>query len=357
MGACCSPASDGEEMTHPATQLVFLSDRGDDGRRLDQVVLGKLGPLRSPSRTSLQQWVVAGLVQINGETVHRSSQRLRKGDTVVVALPPPAEPFAPRPVEPEAMAFDVLYEDDSLLVLNKPPGVLVHPTSRERAGTLLNGLRGRAAEHDGGERYYGLVHRLDRETSGVLLVAKSRAAHAALGRSFERLLLQKEYLACVRGIPKRPWGRIALRIGRDPDDRRRMRASPDVGRESVTLWQLVATAPAERLSLVRCRPLTGRTHQIRVHLAAIGLPLLGDRFYGDDRALSLSGQGAEAGFGRHALHASAITIRDGDRGHTIRAPLAADFARWLTTVRFDGALVTPGGAASSAVQEGLDRKC
>src|SRR5579863_2346692 len=259
-------ASDQMPQAHPATQLTFLSDRGDGGRRLDRVLLGRLGPLRSPSRTCLQSWVSAGHVQINGETVRRSAHRLRKGDSVVLVLPPPVDRSEALPIEPETMCFEVLFEDATFLAINKPAGVLVHPTAHERTGTILNGLRGLAQErsHDD-EPYFGIVHRLDRDTSGVLLVAKSRARHAALGRAFERRLLHKEYLACVEGVPSRPWGRVALHVGRDADDRRRMRASREHGRESVTLWQLVAGAPAAGLSLLRCRPLTGRTHQIRVH--------------------------------------------------------------------------------------------
>jgi 23S rRNA pseudouridine1911/1915/1917 synthase len=315
-----------------AKSLIFTADRGDGGRRLDLALARRLAGEARESRSTLQRWVRAGRVSVNGERVERVARRLAVGDAVAVALP--AAPQKERsPLSAQPLELAILYEDDELLAINKPPGLLVHPTAREREDTLLNGLLWRRREASAGSGHHlGLVHRLDRGTSGVLLVAKSRAMHAALATAFARRRMQKEYLAVVVGEPQRPWGRIAVPIGRAPEGGR-MCAAGDAGRPAETLWRLLAATAAPPLALLWCRPLTGRTHQIRVHLAAAGLPLLGDGLYGrEPRGPSHApAEWFGAAFARPALHAWRITFRDprDGRDRSITAPLAPDLGELL----------------------------
>ena len=204
-------------------------------------------------------------MRVNGQPA-KPSRRLAAGDEVEVFLPPPP----PRPeLAPEEMPLSVLYEDDWLLALDKPPGLVVHPAQGNREGTLLHGLLWRAASYKP-----HLVSRLDQGTSGILLVAKTPEAHARL----QRRGMVKDYLAVVYGRPPVPKGRIDLGILRDPGDPRRRIASRTEGRPSSTLWECVGEA--DGISLLRCRLLTGRTHQIRVHLEAVRMPIVGDPLYG-----------------------------------------------------------------------------
>jgi 23S rRNA pseudouridine1911/1915/1917 synthase len=333
----------------------FQADRGDTGRRLDHVLAARLGPTLFSSRTRLQAWLADGAATVNGRTIVRCAHRLRAGDAVLLTLPrePAREPPS---VVPQPMPLEVLYEDDEILALNKPAGCLVHPTAREREGTVLNGLRWRAGIRGDCEAgYVALVHRLDRDTSGVLIAAKTRAARAALGRALERRQVYKEYIACVWGTPARPWGRITLRIGRDPADSRRMRAHCDEGREAVTWWQHLASSEPPGLSLLRCRLLSGRTHQIRVHLAATGSPLIGDSLYGrNNKRVSDAALAAMcSSFPRQALHAFRVVIRRrGNRFVTIEAPVPHDLQGLLRMASID--LAVADMRCNEGFQERLD---
>jgi len=226
------------------------------------------------NRARVRGWVEAGLVRVNGAAA-KPSRRLAPGDRVEVDLPP----SPPRPgIEPREMPLSVVFEDDWLLALDKPPGLVVHPTPSRREqpqDTLLHALLWRAQGWGEGRRPH-LVSRLDRDTSGLLLVAKTPEVHAAVkaGKS------AKDYLAVVYGRTATPKGRIDLGILPDPGDRRRRTASRTEGRPSATLWERLAEAERAPLTLLRCRLLTGRTHQIRVHLRAVRLPIVGDPVYG-----------------------------------------------------------------------------
>lgn len=258
------------------------------------------------TRARVQGWVEEGLVRVNGRAA-KPSRRLGPGDEVEVVLPPP--PARPE-LAPTEMPLSVLYEDEWLLALDKPPGLVVHPAQGNREGTLMHGLLWRAE----GYRPH-LVSRLDQGTSGLLLVAKAPQVHAVL----QRKGMEKDYLAVVYGRTEVPKGRIDLGILRDPADPRRRIASRTEGRPSATLWERLAES---ELSLLRCRLLTGRTHQIRVHLKHIGHPLVGDPVYGEARwkGLPKPVQAVLRDFPRPALHA----WRLGFEGRELEAPVPAD---------------------------------
>ena len=320
-------------MASPAPSRLFLADRGDDRERLDRTLVRHLADL-AVSRVEAARWVRAGKVAVNGQPGGKPAQRLLRGDRVAVELPPPP-PGAP-PLLAEEMPIAVLHEDDHLLALDKPAGIVVHPTWGHRAGTLLNGLLWRAAS-ESGEAVTPwrprLLHRLDRGTSGVMLVAKTPLAQRVLARAWQRREVAKEYLAVVLGRPEARAGRVELAIARDPQDPKRRVAGPD-GRPSATRWELLAESPAgtDPVALLRCRPETGRTHQIRVHLAAAAMPVAGDPLYGGGAPpLSPRLAGEIAALGRHALHAAALSFLHPASGERMRleAPLPRELRALL----------------------------
>jgi 23S rRNA pseudouridine1911/1915/1917 synthase len=275
------------------------------------------------TRSQVQRLIDAGQVRIGDRTV-KPGTTLRLGDHVVVLRRPPAAVHA----EPAPIALDVLYEDDALLAINKPAGLVVHPAPGHREGTLVSALLYRWPTLPPGldPARLGIVHRLDKDTSGVLLIAKTAAVLAELGRQFHDREIDKQYLALVWGVPRHTRGSIDEPIGRHPVHRQRMAVRPR-GRAALTRYEVVETW--QQVSLVRAHPATGRTHQIRVHLAALGHPIVGDRLYGrgrDSRAI---------GIARQALHAETIRFRHpiGKQAMCITAPLAADFAAALNTLR------------------------
>ena len=252
---------------------TLTTDRGDGGVRLDLVLRRHLTDVDAATRTRVQAWIEDGQVAINGSTVRRVSTRAAPGDVVTVVLPA----VQPRPAPAaENVALRVLYEDDHLLALDKPAGIVVHPTYGHAAGTLMNALLWHARTWAAGSRP-SLVGRLDKLTSGVVVVAKTAAVHAALQRELMSSRGEKDYLAVVYGRVNVARGEIALRLGHDRSDRRKIVVSDREGAPSVTVFTRLARAGG--LSLLRCRLMTGRTHQIRVHLAARGWPIVGDPVY------------------------------------------------------------------------------
>ena len=380
------------------TRCCWRADRGDAGGRLDHAMVRHFAGLPGLSRSRLQGWIAAGRVRVNGAVILRPAARLAAGDELEVVLPgPPPSRHRSRPLAAQRLPLAILYEDEHLLALDKPAGLLVHPTGRHRDGTLVNALVWHLAEgREGGEGATaaaaagaanasgaaaeaagaaatapgpealagaeppgvrpGLVHRLDRDTSGVLLVAKSRAAHAGLARAIKARALRKDYLAVVYGRPPLVRGRIELKLLRDPLDPRRVAASRTEGRSAATLYELLAeSCPGSRddggragwLSLLRCRLVTGRTHQIRVHLAALGLPIVGDPLYGEPRHRGLADPALAAlcrDFPRQALHAWRLGLRHPVTGQALalRAPLPADLGRLLRAAGL-GSQATEGG--------------
>ena len=270
------------------------------------------------ARVEAARWVRGGKVSVNGAVAVKPAQRLFHGDEVVVELPP--QPDAP-PLLPQELPLAVLYEDDHLLAIDKPAGLVVHPTWGHRDGTLLNALLWHARDWDIG--HPRLVHRLDKDTSGVLLVTKTRTAHAAVARAFQRRQVTKEYLAVVHGRPATSESRIDLPIARDPADPKRRITTDPAGRPAATDLELLANSANGRFSLLRCRPTTGRTHQIRVHLAALDLPIVGDPLYGPQEPRP---------FPRQALHAFRLTLTHPvtTRCLSLTAPLPSDLNSLLS---------------------------
>ena len=307
---------------------TITADRGDAGLRLDLVLRRHLSDIRAATRTRVQAWIETGLVTVNGHAVRRAATRAALGDTVAIALPIAPPP----PPQPEPVDIAVLFEDEHLLAVDKPAGLVVHPTHRHPAGTLLNALLWHARGWPAGQRP-SLIGRLDKQTSGVVLVAKTAAMHAALQRALAQPSALKQYVAVVYGRVPRGRGTIALRLRRDPFDRRRVVASPELGAESVTRYERLArvTAPLAGLALLRCSLITGRTHQIRAHLAASGWPIVGDPVYGEPRwrAVADSGvQAALAAFPRQALHAARLGFIHPAAGTALRiaSDLPSDIA-------------------------------
>ena len=313
-------------MTAPAT---ITADDAHAGMRLDVFVSAHLAP--EYSRSQVARMIKAGLVTVNGAAA-RASSGVRLGDRIQIA--PPPEPMEHQS-SGDAPAIDVIAEDPEFIVVNKPAGMTVHPAPGHPDSTLVDALLARfpelakMAEPDGVLRP-GIVHRLDKETSGVMVVARTPFARMTLARQFKDRVVSKTYLAIVRGVIARDDTTISRPIGRHPTERKRMSTVSHTPRDAVSHVRVLARFPSESredrgATLVRVRPETGRTHQIRVHLASMGHPCLGDSLYGR------GSDAVEPTFDRHALHALALSIdhpRSGERLEFI-APLPADFVGFL----------------------------
>jgi 23S rRNA pseudouridine1911/1915/1917 synthase len=323
-----TPSGPGGEGPVGVTDVVA----GDDaaGERLDAWLARRLPAL---SRSRLRALIEDGHVRLDGQRP-RPSTRLRPGQSVRVDVPAPA-PAAP---QPEDIPIVVVHEDAHLVVVNKPAGLVVHPGAGTSRGTLVNALLRHV--HDlsgvGGVLRPGIVHRLDRGTSGLLVVAKDDETHRSLARQFAGRTVEKEYLALVLANPARESGEVAAPIGRDPVHRQRMSVRAPRGREARTSWRVEERF--DGAALLRVRIHTGRTHQVRVHLAAIGHPVAGDAVYGGKRALpSRRGAAREAfaSLDRPALHAARLSFTHPATGErlTFEAPLPPDIESVLARLR------------------------
>jgi 23S rRNA pseudouridine1911/1915/1917 synthase len=300
--------------------LAVTVASGFAGMRLDQFLSFSLpGESRSQIAHSIRQ----GLITVDG-TCRKTSYRLKEGEELRGRIATPVETT----LEPEAVPFPILMEDDHLLLLSKPPGLVVHPGSGNFHGTLVHGLLHHCLEIAGvGDAARpGIVHRLDKDTSGIMLVAKSGFAHRRLVEDFKHRRLHKEYLALVHGRPPAAEGRIVAAIGRHPVHRQKMAVRAEGGRHAASRYQTVTTDLAGNYSLVRVEIETGRTHQIRVHLAHLGCPVAGDTVYASGRDNRL--------FPRQMLHASRLVFPHPVSGEVIaqQAPLWPDFAEILATL-------------------------
>jgi len=293
---------------------------GDGSQRLDHFLVNRLPEY---SRTRLQSIIKDGLVTVDGKVVQKSGLLLERGASVVVEIPPQG----PSALIPEAIPLEVIFENSDLLIINKPAGMVVHPAAGHTAGTLVNAALAHAPDLEGvgGEQRPGVVHRLDKDTSGLILLAKNDSAHRWLQSQFRSRQVEKAYLALVDGAPPTPRGRVEANIGRDPTHRKRMAILPDgKGRQAVSEYHTLRSYPGH--TLLEVHPITGRTHQIRLHLAFIGCPVVGDQVYGRSRP-SLPIQ-------RHFLHAARLTIcLPGEKQpRTFEAPLPIELQAALESL-------------------------
>jgi 23S rRNA pseudouridine1911/1915/1917 synthase len=272
--------------------LTFTVDT--PGERLDKVIVAQVGD--DLTRTQIQTLIRDGHITVNGAPV-KAGVRLKGGETIHIVLP---EAVASPAVQPEPIALNVVYEDDDLAVIDKPAGLVVHPGAGNESGTLVNAILARWPEI--GEMTYepkrrGIVHRLDKDTSGLILVAKNARALNRLMRQFRERSVEKTYLALLERAPRTPTGRIDVPIMRDPNDRTRMAARRG-GRPAISEFHIIERFQAAEPVLVEVRLLTGRTHQIRVHMAFIEAPIVGDTTYGHRRQ--------KLGLRRQFLHAARL---------------------------------------------------
>jgi 23S rRNA pseudouridine1911/1915/1917 synthase len=310
---------------------VLIGTAAEAGQRADRFLADRLGTV---SRSRIKTLIEQGLVWRDGAVLREPAEPVRAGARYRLELP---DPVAATPI-PQAIPFTILHEDADLIVLDKPAGLVVHPAPGNPDGTLVNALLAHCGDTlpgIGGERRPGIVHRLDRDTSGVMVVAKTEQALAALSATFARRDLERHYLALCWGLPAPPSGEIEGAIGRDPRDRKRMAVVAHGGKPARTAyatqrsWGLAAT-------LLRCRLATGRTHQIRVHLASRGHPLVGDPVYvrrvpAVARTLAEGPRRTLLDFPRQALHAASLGFAHPLTGAALRfeTPPPADFAALL----------------------------
>ncbi len=291
----------------------LVVDEAESGGRLDRVV----AKLLDVPRSQVQRWTEDGFVTLNGKAV-RSSAKVKSGDVILAEEPEPLESS----LQPEAIPVVVLYEDESLIVVDKPAGLVVHPAPGHPRGTLVNALLHHCQDLAGigGVLRPGIVHRLDRGTSGAIVVAKSNEAHVALSEQFKAHSVARLYRAWVRGVPQEG-GLIDRPIGRHPHDRKRMSVATRNAREARTNWSVEARYPASGVARVAVRPETGRTHQIRVHLSSQGLPLLGDDVYGTGKKAKMPVKLTRPGL--HAAELGFVHPNSGEKLH-FESPLPED---------------------------------
>ena len=302
------------------------------------------------SRARLKSLIEDGAVTVNGSVATSPRHKLHEGDIVVLDEPAPVDPTP----QPEAIPLAVVFEDSHLLVVDKPSGLTVHPAPGTRQGTLVNALLHHCTDLSGigGVLRPGIVHRIDKDTSGLLVVAKTDKAHRKLSKQFAAHSVHRRYVALIRATPKPREGRVASRIARSPNNRKKMAVvrgtwqqpmALETGKVAITNYATLATygqlpgaaVGTGRFSMVECRLETGRTHQIRVHLAHLGCPLLGDPLYSKGRAWRASTHPAEvavadylSGFKRQALHAAELGFVHPESGEELRfaSALPADMA-------------------------------
>jgi 23S rRNA pseudouridine1911/1915/1917 synthase len=322
-------------MADSVSETVTIT-ANEAGSRLDRVLAAHIATL---SRSRLKSLILAGQVKIAARTIRDPAASVNSGDVVTVTLPPPEKALP----EGEAIPLNIVYEDDAIIVIDKPKGLVVHPAAGHATGTLVNALIahcGGSLSGIGGVKRPGIVHRLDKDTTGLMVVAKTDRAHRALSAQFAEKTegpLKRGYLALVWGAPDRPKGTIDAPLGRHPHARDKQ-AVRKTGRSAITHWQVLERFQGadrkEAASLLACTLETGRTHQIRAHLAHIGHPILGDATYGTGFKTKASRLGPEArialgGLGRQALHAYLLAVEHPETGDLLefRSELPGDLRR------------------------------
>ncbi len=319
-----APADDLDLEEPPSERFVVDEERSE--QRLDQAI----ADLTGASRSQVGRWIRDGRVRVEETEITRPARKVHMGERLELSRPEP-EVWN---VEPEAIPLDVVFEDAHLIVVDKAAGMVVHPAPGHRRGTLVNALLHHCTDLAGigGALRPGIVHRLDQGTTGILVVAKDDATHQGLAAQFEDHSIDRLYMAIVRGSPKATQGRVDRPIGRHPSDRKRMSVRARSGRAAITNWEVVERFAVSNHALVAVRPETGRTHQIRVHLASIGLPLAGDRVYGRARAGKSGGLPA---LDRPALHAARLGFTHPATGERLafESPLPEDLEQLLAALR------------------------
>jgi 23S rRNA pseudouridine1911/1915/1917 synthase len=314
-----------EQGTHHGQRLEVIVSGDEGSARLDRVLAAHLADL---SRSRLKALIVAGQVAVDNAPIRDPAYHVGRGDTITIDVP---EPAAPEPAA-EDIALAIVHEDDDIIVIDKPKGLVVHPAAGHETGTLVNALIahcGASLSGIGGVRRPGIVHRLDKDTTGLLVAAKNDAAHQSLTRQFadhgRTSAMRRGYLAFVWGVPSRQRGTIDAPIDRHPHAREKM-AVRQGGREAVTHWEIVESFKGADgkpvAALLACQLETGRTHQIRVHLAHIGHPLMGDAVYGPHFKTKASHLGPEsraalAALDRQALHAYLLALEHPETGEIL----------------------------------------
>ena len=310
---------DATETGGPATRHVVTLDDADAGERIDRLLVKHLPAL---SRSRIKALIAAGRLRRGEAVVRSASSKGAAGQTLVLEVPPAADPV-PRGQD---IPLAIVHEDDALIVIDKPAGLVVHPAAGNPDRTLVDSLIG-----VGGVRRPGIVHRLDKDTSGLIVAAKTDAAHRDLVEQFAARAIERAYDALVWGLPAPASGEIDARIGRHPRDRKRMAVVPAGGKTAVTRYRTRSVHAQGALSLIECRLLTGRTHQIRVHMSHRGHPLIGDPLYGGAgpraRTLGKTARAAVRLFRRQALHARLLGFRHpgGTARLRFESPLPEDF--------------------------------
>jgi 23S rRNA pseudouridine1911/1915/1917 synthase len=304
----------------------FVATENEAGQRLDQAVAARLSEL---SRTRVQELIASGLVLVNSRAA-KGSHRLRGGERIQIQI----QPRPPLRAQAESIPLDVLYEDADVIAVNKPAGMTVHAGAGNYRGTLVNALlgRGQTLSQGGDALRPGIVHRLDKDTSGIILVAKNDAAHTKLSEAFRQRHVKKTYVALVQGLLKEDRGTIAFAIARDPRRRVRMAARRSLvqgnAREARTDWRILARI--DSTTLVEVQLHTGRTHQIRVHFSALRHPVVGDTLYGAASQIRI-GKLALPSLGRNFLHAAKLGFTQPRTGEWIelRAPIPQNLRDFL----------------------------
>ncbi|HPC96113.1 MAG TPA: RluA family pseudouridine synthase [Sedimentisphaerales bacterium] len=301
-------------------------------RRIDKYLHGRF---RNLSRHFLQNAIRSGAVKVNGQPV-KPSFKLSHRDVIEFVMPEPEK----KEIEPEDIPLDVLYEDDDLIVLNKPPDLIVHPARGNKHGTLVNALAHYSEQLSSGlgEFRPGIVHRLDRNTTGVMVVTKHDGAQWKVAKQFELRQVEKSYLAIVHGTPELTADRIDAPLGVHPKIREKYSIRPETGKEAVTFYEVIEAFRG--FSLIHCKPRTGRTHQIRVHLSHLNHPIVADEMYGGKLVYPWQLADAEPAveepvINRCALHAWTLAFTHPTTGQRVKfeAPLPADMQHLLDLLR------------------------
>ena len=302
-------------------KVLSFHVEGASGERLDKYLTQHVDEV---SRSYLQTLIDDGYVEVDGRPAKKRGQFVEGGQRIVLRIPPPPASA----LVPEDIALDILYENSDVLIVNKPAGMVVHPAPGHKSGTLVNAILGRGHEVEGieGQERAGIVHRLDKETSGLIVIAKNDRAQGWLQRQFQLRRVDKVYLALVDGKPPTSSGRVEAPVGRDPRDHKRMAvAGRGRGRDAVSEYRTLERF--QNHTLLEVRPLTGRTHQIRLHCAFLGCPIVGDKVYGKKQAtIALDRQFLHA-------HRLRLALPDASKAHVFEVPLPPELENVLSRLR------------------------